>query len=157
MKWVSNFLKLTSTILTIWLISLWICIITEKSIELDETGKVVEGSIFEILYLIKGNLDTYSTIWSINALWLFIIFIKQLNFSSSLSLFNEVIKRITFDTIFFIIMFMNIIIVLSLIMNILFGTTDSKFKNFSYSMLNSFLLSLGENSSLKIVTFSTIR
>ena len=90
-----------------------------------------------------------------NILCLFIILIKQLSFSSSLSLFNEVIKRITFDAVFFIILFINITIVFSFIINILFGITDEDFSTVSNSLLNSFLIMLGEKSSQDIVTFNT--
>ena len=152
---ITKFIRVTSMILTLWLISSWIYIITEKTREIDEYGDTAQDDIFGILYSIKNNFERYSILWSMNILCLFIILIKQLSFSSSLSLFNEVIKRITFDAVFFIILFINITIVFSFIINILFGITDEDFSTVSNSLLNSFLIMLGEKSSQDIVTFNT--
>lgn len=56
----TKFAKLASMIITLWLISSWIYVVTEKSREVDENGNSVEGDISQILYLIKNNYDTYS-------------------------------------------------------------------------------------------------
>ena len=50
---------------------------------------------------------------------------------------------------------MNIVFVQSLIMNILFGITDENFKTLQNSILNVYLLSIGDNHPMSIVTFST--
>ena len=69
---------------------------------------------------------------------------------------NFKIRRSTFDIILFVIMFMNIVFVQSLIMNILFGITDENFnKTLQNSILNVYLLSIGDNHPMSIVTFST--
>ena len=83
----TKFIRVTSMILTLWLISSWIYIITEKTREIDETGDTEQDDIFGILYSIKNNYERYSVLWSMNIICLFIILIKQLSFSSSL-LFN---------------------------------------------------------------------
>ena len=156
MSSLTKFMRFTSMILTLWLISSWIYIVTEKKTrEIDEYGDTAQDDIFGILYSIKNNFERYSVLWSMNILCLFVILIKQLSFSSSLSLFNEVIKRITFDAVFFIILLMNIIVVLSFIINILFGITDENYSTVSDSILNWFLMMLGENSSQSIITFNT--
>ena len=138
------------------LISSWIYIITEKSREIDENGNTVEGDISQTLFLIKSNYNTYSTLCSINILLMFVILVNHFTFSSSLSMFYEVIKRCAFDAIFFILMYLNIIFVLSLVFYILFGITDENYKTLSDSMLNVFLISIGENSSLNIITFNSV-
>ena len=151
----TKFSKLASMITTIWLISSWIYVVTEKSREVDENGNSVEGDFSKILYLIKNNYDTYSILWSINVLLLFTILINNFTFSSSLSMFYEVIRRWAFDAIFFILMYLNIVFVLSLIFYMLFGVTDENYKTLSDSMLNVFLISIGGKSSLNIITFNS--
>ena len=141
-------------IITLWLISSWVYIFTENSREIDEDGNTVVDNISETLYSIKSNYDTYSILWSINILLLFLILMSHFTFSSSLSMFYEVIRRCTFDAIFFILMFFNIILVLSLIFNILFGVTDEKFKTLLDSLLSVFTISIGDKSALETITFN---
>ena len=151
---ISKLTRISSMIITLWLISSWVYIFTENSREIDEDGNTVVDNISETLYSIKRDYDTYSILWSINILLMFHILISHFTFSSSLSMFYEVIRRWAFDAIFFILMFFNIILVLSLVFNILFGVTDEKFKTLSDSMLNVFTISIGDKSALDTITFN---
>ena len=58
----TKFIRVTSMILTLWLISSWIYIITEKTREIDETGDTEQDDIFGILYSIKNNYERYSVL-----------------------------------------------------------------------------------------------
>ena len=151
---VSKLARISSMIITLWLISSWIYIVTENSREIDENGDSIIPNIQETMHLIKNNYDTYSILWSVNILLLFLILVSHFTFSSSLSMFYEVIRRWSFDAIFFILMFLNIILVVSLIFNILFGISDENYKTLSDSMLSVFLVSIGERSALNTVTFN---
>ena len=154
-KSIYNIMRVGSLIWTLWLISKWILIITEREYEVDELGRTQENTIFSSVWSIKNNYDTYVLLWWINFLFLFISLTKYFIFSSSLSLFCEVIKRSSHDLGFFIIMYLNMIFVLALIMNIIFGITDENFETILYSIMSSFLISIGRASSLKIKTFNT--
>lgn len=58
----AKFLRVTSMILTLWLISSWVYIVTEKTREVDEYGDTANDDIFGILYSIKGHYDTYAVL-----------------------------------------------------------------------------------------------
>ena len=154
-KSIYNIMRVGSLIWTLWLINKWILIITEREYEVDELGRTQENTIFSSVWSIKNNYDTYVLLWWINFLFLFISLTKYFIFSSSLSLFCGVIKRSSHDLGFFIFMYLNMIFVLALIMNIIFGITDENFETILYSIMSSFLISIGRASSLKIKTFNT--
>ena len=154
-KSIFNVMRVGSLTWTLWLISKWILIITEKEYEVDELGNTQENTIFSSVWSIKNNYDTYVLLWWINFLFLFISLTKYFIFSSKLSLFCEVIKRSSHDLGFFIFMYLNMIFVLALIMNIIFGITDEYFETILDLIMSSFLISIGRASSLKIKTFNT--
>ena len=151
---ISKLIRMSSMIITLWLISSWIYIVTENSREIDENGNSIIPNIQETMHSIKNNYDTYSILWSLNILLLFIILVSHFRFSSSLTMFYEVIRRWSLDAMLFILMFLNIILVVSLIFNILFGISDENYKTLSDSMLNVFLVSIGDKSALNTVTFN---
>ena len=90
-------------VLTFILIVMWIEIIANEKITIDENGKSPE--VFGILYEITSYLAQYATLCSINTIIRGLSLTQYFAFSSKLSMFSEIMRAAAFDIIFFAVMF----------------------------------------------------